>query len=329
MGRRAEPRHEASTTAATGAAQQRQQRRPQHDAPVRRGTPIDPLYLMMQLPGVSTEQEFVLQRPFVPRSKANQLSAFMVARNDGDELREARRCTRCPDDSVAPSPSRAATLIEADPVISQTVLAARPARLAGDAGRDAADPDRQRDLLRPADLRGGAGRRHRSRAANYVAVTYGENAVLDQTSVVRARSGDLLGGHDTARRASPATSREPRRRRRPPRRPTTPEHRSREQRDRRRSSIARVVERGRDEDALARPGLRGLRQGRAARRQQVIDRGRAASGPASTHDHAPRRASHDLDRPGPGRPPPRPPGLSPSPAPARDCRGGRGLLLSR
>ena len=49
----------------------------------RRNTPIEPLYLTMQLPG-SDEQEFVLTRPYVPRGKANQLSAFMVARMDGE-----------------------------------------------------------------------------------------------------------------------------------------------------------------------------------------------------------------------------------------------------
>ena len=80
------------------------------------GTPIDPLYLMMQLPG-ETKQEFVLERPFVPRSKSNQLSSFLVARNDGSNYGKLI-LYQTPDQSNVPSPARAASLIEADPQIS-------------------------------------------------------------------------------------------------------------------------------------------------------------------------------------------------------------------
>ena len=100
----------------------------------------------------------MLQRPFVPRSKANQLSAFMVARNDPRPLREARALPDA-DRLVAPSPSRAASLIEADPrhqpdssrcsTNGDRVSSAAPTQLV---------PDRQYDLLRAADLRGGQGR---------------------------------------------------------------------------------------------------------------------------------------------------------------------------
>ena len=54
----------------------------------------------------------------------------MVARNDGDELREARARTRCPTTSVAPSPVAGRDADRGRSVISTTVLAARPARLA-------------------------------------------------------------------------------------------------------------------------------------------------------------------------------------------------------
>ena len=68
----------------------------------------------MQLPG-EQGQEFVLMRPYMPRGKPNQLSAFMVARNDGEQLRQAR-LVRGTDTRIAPSPAQAATLIESDRV---------------------------------------------------------------------------------------------------------------------------------------------------------------------------------------------------------------------
>ena len=70
----------------------------------------------MQLPG-ETQQEFVLLRPYVPRGKPNQLSAFMVARTDGDNYGKLTSY-EIPTTQVAPSPAQAATLIESDPVIS-------------------------------------------------------------------------------------------------------------------------------------------------------------------------------------------------------------------
>ena len=82
-------------------------------------TPIEPLYLTMQLPG-SDEQEFVLTRPYVPRGKANQLSAFMAARMDGDNYGKLVSY-EIPTSLVAPSPAQAATLIESDPDISATL----------------------------------------------------------------------------------------------------------------------------------------------------------------------------------------------------------------
>ena len=118
-----------------------------------RATPIDPLYLMMQLPGRASGQEFVLQRPFVPIRKANQLSSFMVARQDGENYGKlvavpgARPIGR----GVT---ARAASLIEADPTISRNFSLLdqhRPTVFAV----TRSDPDRRRDLLRASDLRGG------------------------------------------------------------------------------------------------------------------------------------------------------------------------------
>jgi uncharacterized membrane protein (UPF0182 family) len=81
------------------------------------GTPMEPLYLTMQLPD-EAQPEFVLIRPYVPRGRANQLSAFMAARMDGENYGKLVSY-ELPVNEVAPSPAQAATLIESDPVISQ------------------------------------------------------------------------------------------------------------------------------------------------------------------------------------------------------------------
>jgi uncharacterized membrane protein (UPF0182 family) len=83
------------------------------------GSPIDPLYLTMALPN-SDNQEFILSRPYVPRGKPNQLSAFMVARMDGENYGKLVSY-EIPTTLVAPSPAQAATLIESDPQISSTL----------------------------------------------------------------------------------------------------------------------------------------------------------------------------------------------------------------
>ncbi len=82
------------------------------------GRPIEPLYLSMELPDDEDGQAFVLMRPFVPRQKNNQLSAFMVAKSDpgsyGDLIVYETPTTR-----EAPSPTKIATQIDSDPDISR------------------------------------------------------------------------------------------------------------------------------------------------------------------------------------------------------------------
>ena len=79
-------------------------------------SPIEPLYVTTQLPGVAG-QEFVLTRPFVPRGKPNQLSAFMYARTDGDDYGKMV-VYQLPENRVAPSPAQAASLIESEDAIN-------------------------------------------------------------------------------------------------------------------------------------------------------------------------------------------------------------------
>jgi uncharacterized membrane protein (UPF0182 family) len=81
------------------------------------GRPMDPLYLTLQLPGDegSNGQEFVLQRSFVPRRKAN-LASFIVARNDPENYGELVLYQTSASDAL--SPAQAASSIESDQVIS-------------------------------------------------------------------------------------------------------------------------------------------------------------------------------------------------------------------
>jgi uncharacterized membrane protein (UPF0182 family) len=127
----------------------------------------------------------------VPRSKANQLSSFMVARNDGRNYGKLVLYSM-PSDSVAPSPSRAASLIEANPDISRqfSLLDQRGSSVIR--GQTQLVPIGNAIFyVRPIFVKG------KGEASfprwNYVAVTYGENAVLDQVSVSDAIKHLLLG----------------------------------------------------------------------------------------------------------------------------------------
>jgi uncharacterized membrane protein (UPF0182 family) len=153
------------------------------------GNPIDPLYLMMHLPN-ETGQEFVLERPFVPIRKANQLSSFMVARNDGANYGKLI-LYQAPDQSNAVSPARAASLIEADPNISAKFSLLD--QLGSKVVRGSAQlipMDGSIFYVRPIYVEG-SGSSPLPRF-NYVAVTYGERAVLDLN--VPDAVGHLLDG---------------------------------------------------------------------------------------------------------------------------------------
>ncbi|MDQ1481090.1 MAG: uncharacterized protein QOI44_1951 [Actinomycetota bacterium] len=146
------------------------------------GNGIEPLYQMMALPGISTKQEFVLQRPFVPRSKPNQLSSFLVARNDANNYGDLV-LYQMPTDSVAPSPFRASSLIEANNVISKqfSLLDQRGSSVVRGAPQ-LVPINNSIFYVRPIFVRG----KDSFPRWNYVAVTYGENAVLDQVGVADA-----------------------------------------------------------------------------------------------------------------------------------------------
>jgi uncharacterized membrane protein (UPF0182 family) len=85
------------------------------------GDRINPLYLMMQLPGkLGTQQgqEFVLQRTFVPAANPNVLTAFIVARSDGANYGQLVLYDT-PDNQDIPSPSKAASNIDSNTDISK------------------------------------------------------------------------------------------------------------------------------------------------------------------------------------------------------------------
>src|SRR5262245_52114123 len=150
-------------------------------------SPIDPLYLTMALPG-SQQQEFVLMRPYSPRGKPNQMSAFMVARMDRENYGKIQSY-EIPTTETAPSPAQAATLIQAEPRISAqfTLLSQAGSRiLLGDV--QTVPIDDSIVYARPVYVEGqGAGQFPRLR---FVALAYGNNAVLVDFEG-NAAAGDL------------------------------------------------------------------------------------------------------------------------------------------
>jgi len=143
------------------------------------GPRINPLYLMMQLPGklgVAGKQEFVLQRTFVPAANPNVLTAFIVARSDGANYGQLVLYDT-PDNQDIPSPSKAASNIDSNTDISKqlSLLDQRGSQvLRGDVQLvPIAD-----SLLyvRPIYVEATSG--NTFPRFRYVAVTYGERSVL-------------------------------------------------------------------------------------------------------------------------------------------------------
>jgi hypothetical protein len=75
-----------------------------------------PYFTIMKLPGEQTE-EFILMLPFTPKSK-NNLAAWMVARNDGDQLGELR-VYKFPKDKMVYGPNMIMARINQDDAISE------------------------------------------------------------------------------------------------------------------------------------------------------------------------------------------------------------------
>ena len=157
---------------------------------------------------------------------------------DGDNYGKLVAVQRSPIAS-APSAVEGRERDRVRPVHQQPVHAARPRRIDGREGRRAADPDRQRGAVRPADLD------HRARASQpfpryrFVAAVVGDRAVLGYdvndavTALVTGSPTQLqqrrrrAGGRSrrsSRRRQRRAARRRPRRRRRRParRRPSRP-----------------------------------------------------------------------------------------------------------
>ncbi len=130
----------------------------------------------------------------MPRTKVNQLSAFLLAGNDRDNYGKLT-LYQVPDNSVAPSPYRASTLIEADTRISKTfsLLDQRGSQVVRGAAQ-LIPIGNTIFYVRPIYVEGSsAGSTQKPLPRwNYVAVTYGENAVLDTT--VSSAVKNLIAG---------------------------------------------------------------------------------------------------------------------------------------
>jgi uncharacterized membrane protein (UPF0182 family) len=127
------PSPDTSSAAAVAAAVQSGNNGGRNTTLPATGSPIDPLYLTMALPQEQgkppTDQQFVLQRSFTPRSKGAILSAFMFAESDGDNYGKLV-LYQVPNPN-APSPGQAASLIQSDQFISSqfTLLGTQGSRV--------------------------------------------------------------------------------------------------------------------------------------------------------------------------------------------------------
>jgi uncharacterized membrane protein (UPF0182 family) len=152
-----------------------------------------PSYQLMRMPGGTTAQEFVLMRAFVPVNRETQLSAFMAARSDAlpDGQRKLVVYT-VPKDSGAPTPVIVDRQIKADPSISPifTLLDQRGSKVIQ--GNLQLLPIGDTIVwVRPIYVQGTGADSYPQ--YTYVAVTYGDRAVL-QRSVGAAIQQLFFGG---------------------------------------------------------------------------------------------------------------------------------------
>jgi uncharacterized membrane protein (UPF0182 family) len=82
------------------------------------GDPVTPTYLLFKLPG-EDEQEFVLQRPFTPRTRNNMIS-MLIARSDQEHYGELMSL-EFPRSVQVPGPIQVDNLINQDVEVSQTL----------------------------------------------------------------------------------------------------------------------------------------------------------------------------------------------------------------
>lgn len=80
------------------------------------GTPMEPFYVLMQLPG-ETDEDFMLMLPFTPRTKANMIG-WMAAKSDPGHYGE-RVVYTFPKQRLVLGPEQVHARVNQDPVISQ------------------------------------------------------------------------------------------------------------------------------------------------------------------------------------------------------------------
>lgn len=80
------------------------------------GTPMDPFYVLMELPGEQRE-DFMLMLPFTPRTKANMIG-WMAAKSDPHDY-GARVVYTLPKQRLVLGPEQVSARVNQDPVISQ------------------------------------------------------------------------------------------------------------------------------------------------------------------------------------------------------------------
>jgi uncharacterized membrane protein (UPF0182 family) len=81
----------------------------------RQGTPMEPFYVLMELPG-DPEEDFLMMLPFTPRNRDNMIG-WMAAKSDPERYGE-RTVYQFPKERVVLGPEQVAARINADQVIS-------------------------------------------------------------------------------------------------------------------------------------------------------------------------------------------------------------------
>ncbi|MHB8049744.1 MAG: UPF0182 family membrane protein [Coriobacteriia bacterium] len=80
------------------------------------GTPMDPFYVLMELPG-EADEDFMLMMPFTPRTKANMIG-WMAAKSSPESYGE-RVVYTLPKQRLVLGPEQVSARVNQDPVISQ------------------------------------------------------------------------------------------------------------------------------------------------------------------------------------------------------------------
>jgi uncharacterized membrane protein (UPF0182 family) len=145
------------------------------------GRRIDPLYLLIRLPG-QTREDFLILRPFVPVSRENALTnlvSFMVAKSDPEDYGQLEAFTM-PSGAPIAGPEQVNNAIATNPVISQQfTLLGQQGSTVIQGGMQLIPINNSLMYIRPVYVQGTSGSQLPS--FRYVVVYYAGRSVIDTT----------------------------------------------------------------------------------------------------------------------------------------------------